>query len=72
MKTLLAVSLILMLSGCAAADQQTPADRPSAGDGKIVNILVWNIQNGMWSDQGNNYDNFVAWVKGNDPDICIC
>ncbi len=36
-----------------------------------LRVLYWNIQNGMWSDQGNNYDNFVAWVKKYDPDICV-
>lgn len=38
---------------------------------KNLRVLFWNIQNGMWSDQGNNYDNFVNWVKTYDPDICI-
>lgn len=36
-----------------------------------LRVLSWNIQNGMWGDQHNNYDNFVAWVKSYDPDICI-
>ncbi|MBQ7268639.1 MAG: endonuclease [Bacteroidales bacterium] len=36
-----------------------------------LKILYWNIQNGMWSDQGGNYDRFVAYVKDLDPDICI-
>ena len=36
-----------------------------------LRVLYWNIQNGMWADQGNSYDNFVAWVKKYDPDICI-
>ena len=36
-----------------------------------MRLLYWNIQNGMWSDQGNNYSNFVAWVKKYDPDVCI-
>lgn len=36
-----------------------------------LRILYWNIQNGMWSDQHNNYDNFVAFVKKYDPDICV-
>ena len=36
-----------------------------------LRILYWNIQNGMWWDQGNNYDNFVAFVKKYNPDICI-
>lgn len=36
-----------------------------------LRVLSWNIQNGMWSDQGNNYKNFVNFVKKYDPDICI-
>lgn len=36
-----------------------------------LRLLYWNIQNGMWSDQGNNYDNFVKWVKEYDPDVCV-
>ena len=36
-----------------------------------LRILYWNIQNGMWWDQGNNFDNFVAFVNKYDPDICI-
>ena len=41
------------------------------GQGREVKVLYWNIQNGMWHDQGNNYDNFVAYVREQDPDICI-
>ncbi len=36
-----------------------------------MRLLYWNIQNGMWSDQPNNYDNFVEWVKKYDPDVCV-
>lgn len=36
-----------------------------------VTLLYWNIQNGMWSDQPRNYDTFVEYVKGYDPDICV-
>lgn len=36
-----------------------------------IRILYWNIQNGMWGDQGKNYDNFVAFVRKYDPDICV-
>ena len=36
-----------------------------------LRVIMWNIQNGMWADQHNNYDNFVAWVKKYDPDVCI-
>lgn len=34
-------------------------------------LISWNIQNGMWSDQANNYDNFVEFLKTIDPDICV-
>lgn len=36
-----------------------------------LRVLYWNIQNGMWADQHNNYDNFVEWVRKYDPDVCI-
>ena len=36
-----------------------------------LRVLYWNIQNGMWADQHNNYDNFVEWVKRWNPDICV-
>lgn len=40
-------------------------------DSKKLKLLYWNIQNGMWADQGNNYDNFVEWIKTYDPDVCV-
>ncbi len=43
-------------------------DRNAAGS---LRLLYWNIQNAMWGDQGNNYDNFVAEVKKYDPDVCV-
>ncbi len=36
-----------------------------------LRLLYWNIQNGMWSDQGKNYNTFVQWVQDYDPDICV-
>ena len=36
-----------------------------------LRLMYMNIQNGMWADQQNNYDNFVAFVKKYDPDICV-
>ena len=49
MKHFRLVTLLLILScliGCS--DKQLD-----------VKVLYWNIQNGMWSDQGNDYDNFA-------------
>ncbi|MBO4434422.1 MAG: endonuclease [Bacteroidales bacterium] len=60
MKRFLIVSFLLLSLSCLAC-----------GKGKEVRILYWNIQNGMWHDQGNNYDNFVNFVKEVDPDICV-
>lgn len=36
-----------------------------------LRVLYWNIQNGMWADQANGYDNFVEWVNSYNPDVCI-
>ena len=36
-----------------------------------LRLLYWNIQNGMWDGQRDNYDRFVDWVKTQDPDICV-
>lgn len=36
-----------------------------------LKVIIYNIQNGMWGDEANNYDNFVAWLKKHDPDVCI-
>lgn len=43
----------------------------SCTENKPTRLLYWNIQNGMWSGQGDNYDQFVNWVKAKDPDICV-
>jgi exonuclease III len=39
--------------------------------GQELRLLYWNIQNGMWSGQGDNYDTFVNWVKSKNPDVCV-
>ena len=39
--------------------------------GTDMRVIYWNIQNGMWADQGNNYDNFVEWVRSYNPDVCV-
>ena len=38
---------------------------------ETLKVLYWNIQNGMWADQGNGYKKFIAWVKALDPDVCV-
>ena len=36
-----------------------------------IRLLYWNIQNGMWGDQGNDYEHFVAFIQKYNPDICV-
>lgn len=36
-----------------------------------LKVLYWNIQNGMWDGQSDNYDRFVNWVASRKPDICV-
>ena len=44
---------------------------PGSAKKGTVRLMYMNIQNGMWADQGNNYDNFVAWINRYNPDICV-
>ena len=62
MKKLLTVILTLMLLSLSCF---------AGGKGKELKLLYWNIQNGMWHDQGNGYDGFVRFVQELDPDICV-
>jgi len=61
--SLLLASTFLVISADAAGK------KPKAK--KTLRVLYWNIQNGMWAGQADNYDKFVDWVNKKDPDICI-
>ncbi len=53
-------------------DEISVKEIPEGWDKKDkIRLLYWNIQNGMWGDQGNNYDNFVTFVRKYNPDICV-
>ena len=36
-----------------------------------VRLLYWNVQNGMWDGQGDDYRRFTDWVAQQAPDICV-
>ena len=38
---------------------------------EFLRVMDYNIQNAMWADQGNNYDNFVEWMRRADTDVVI-
>lgn len=46
--TLLTAAIaVLLMTGCAKQEHKT------------MRLLHWNIQNGMWDGQNDNYDRFV-------------
>ena len=51
----------VVLGGCTGAGpRKTP-----------LRLLYWNIQNGMWDGQDDDYGRFVTWVKQQEPDVCV-
>ena len=61
-------SIFKVMLSCMTALILSPS---YAQETHTLKVLYWNIQNGMWADQGNNYDNFVEFVRSEDPDICV-
>ena len=40
---------------------------------KTIRFMDFNIADGMWKDQYNNYNDFVAWMKSQKVDIfAVC
>ena len=37
--------------------------------GRKIRLIDYNILNGMWYDQYNDYDRFVFWVNSMAPDV---
>ena len=75
---LLPVVVLLCATGCETEYKHVSGDTELdvEFDNNITSdefrLICFNIQNGMWWDQANNYDNFVAWVQKYNPDImCI-
>ncbi|MBQ8098242.1 MAG: endonuclease [Bacteroidaceae bacterium] len=43
----------------------------SEAKGNKLRLLYWNIQNGMWDGQTDDYQRFTNWVDSQKPDICV-
>ncbi len=63
-------ALVFLLTIAAATDVAAQK-KPSHNSKQTLRVLYWNIQNGMWAGQPDNYDKFVEWMKEWDPDICV-
>jgi hypothetical protein len=67
-----AVAVItLPMAACSNEDNADSGTEGNAGKTQNLRLMYWNIQNGMWADQGSDYNNFVEYVKSKDPDICV-
>ena len=65
-----------LLSACGTklveGDTPLAVESESAEFVNTFKLLSWNIQDGMWCDQFNDYVNFVAYINEINPDIfCI-
>ncbi|MBQ9819717.1 MAG: endonuclease/exonuclease/phosphatase family protein [Bacteroidales bacterium] len=57
--------ILLMFPAGISAGNRKKTPKPN------LRILYWNIQNGMWDGQTDNYARFTDWVKEQKPDICV-
>lgn len=64
---------LLLLAGIFATAPAAEARRPAKKKVQTVRLMDYNIADGMWYDQYNNYDRFAKWVRMQDPDVfAIC
>lgn len=67
-----AIAALALLTGCKDAVHIEPTIDVSAGkDAEFskFKVVSYNILEGMKNDKANNYDNFVAWVTEQKPDV---
>lgn len=64
MRKILAGAIIALSAICLCL----PASGKQKGN---LRLLYWNIQNGMWDGQTDNYQRFVDFVRSERPDICV-
>ena len=60
---------LLLLAGVFEAAPAVQGARPGKKKAQTVRLMDYNIADGMWYDQYNRYDRFVAWVRTQDPDV---
>ena len=63
-----AFALVLIIIASAGVN---PASAKKPKEKDYLRVLYWNIQNGMWAGQEDNYQKFVDWINSKEPDICL-
>ena len=64
------MKLSAIIIGLFVATALQPATAKKTGDNTLT-LLYWNIQNGMWDGQTDDYQRFTDWVSRQQPDICV-
>lgn len=68
---ILFLTSVMILACGVTAQKSRPSHKNQSSSQATLRLLHWNIQNGMWDGQNDNYDRFVEYVKSKDPDICV-
>ena len=73
MKYTIKLAISVVFAAVLVSAHDAYAVRPGKNKIRTVRLIDYNIADGMWYDQYDNYDRFVEWVKGRNPDILtIC
>lgn len=73
MKYTIKLAISVVFAAVLVSAHDAYAVRPGKNKIRTVRFIDYNIADGMWYDQYDNYDRFVEWVKGRNPDILtIC
>ena len=69
MKQYLKIAVLFLLGGLLTGSHPVLGKGPAKKISRNIRLIDYNIADGMWFDQYNNYDRFVAWVQEQDPDV---
>lgn len=73
MRKYLSLFFVLFLCVCVASAASDVQKHPDSVPSRTIRFMDYNVENGIWRDQYNNYDRFVNWMNGQAPDVlAIC
>jgi len=80
-KSFTILAFLFSAAPCLTASASSPSEPTTAAQQLVLTssaktpttlrLLYWNIQNGMWDGQTDDYKRFTDWVAAQDPDICV-